>query len=303
MRKFVHSYASKKNMMLLNKMKAGCCLLGIIALASCKEIGPAIDFGGGAPATDTTFLATAETATERKVLMEEFTGVSCPPCPAGHDIVKNLKTQYPGRIIVVAYHVRNIPQAAPTDHSLYDFRTDDATDVGKLFGLGSLPNAAIDRSQTNNTYLYESTTWSGQMSNRMQLASPVNISLASLYNSDSREVTLNIHVAYTASVSKKQVLNVALIQDGIIDAQKSGLQLEEDYEHNYVLRDMVTPISGTPIMDAFATKEPGRVYERIMKIKVDPAWDPVHCQLVVFVSNADGADKEVQQVAEVKVIP
>ena len=115
-------------------------------------------------------------------------------------------------------------------------------------------------------------------------------------------MTLNIHVAYTAGVSKKQVLNVALIQDSIIDYQKSGLQVEENYVHNYVLRDMVTPISGTPIMDAMTIKEPGRVYERTMKIKLDPAWDAAHCQLVVFISNAEGADKEVLQAEEVKVI-
>ena len=59
----------------------------LLALTSCEEKGPAIDFGGGATAVDTTYLGTAPTAQQRIVVVEEFTGGMCANCPKARDLL------------------------------------------------------------------------------------------------------------------------------------------------------------------------------------------------------------------------
>ena len=71
------------------------------------------------------------------------------------------------------------------------------------------------------------------------------------------------------------------------------------YRHEHVLRDMITTATGTPIMSTLAEKEAGRVYERTFTYTLAAAWVPENCRLIAFVTNNNGADKEVRQVTEI----
>ena len=49
-------------------------------------------------------LLSTQAQVTRKVLMEEYTGTWCPNCPDGHDTIKKLLLDHPGRLVVVGMH-------------------------------------------------------------------------------------------------------------------------------------------------------------------------------------------------------
>lgn len=279
-------------------------VLGLLFLASCEETPPYIDFSG-ARAEDTTYLAAApETPQQRRVLMEEFTGVSCPPCPNGHIKIAAIETQYPERFIAVGFSPFGVPQAEPVHNlSQYDFRTQEGTSLKGDFGVANLPAAVIDRVEGGTGYTVDVLSWSSFVDTRMAVPTKVNLHLSSVYNPGTREAEVTVRAHYTAGVSGKQVLTLLLLENNIVDAQKNGLNIDTFYNHKHVFRKMYTPYVGSPMIDSIANKEPGRVYERRFKIQVDQAWNPDNCKLVAYISNNEPGDKEVQQAEEIKLKP
>lgn len=272
--------------------------IGLLTVfSSCTEIGPSIDFGT-AFTEDTTYVTSVESPQLKNTLIEEFTGVSCPPCPSGHEIVRSIKSQHTGRVIVIAYHILNFPQAEPIHNvSKQDFRTQDATDVGNSIfnGIGAMPVAGIDRVLINSSPVITKGVWPSTVTQQMAQITPINIFLSRMYNDASREVVLTVKVSFTAVVAKKLAVNIAIVEDSIIDAQKNQLAIDTFYTHNYVLRDLITPINGNPFLDDISSKEPGRVYERKFVFPVDSNWVASRCKIVAFVNANEPDDKEVKQ--------
>ncbi len=281
----------------------------LFLMQSCEEVGPQIDFGPGvAQGEDTTYSADIEEPQSKKVLAEEFTGVSCPPCPNGHTQMRNIKKTIDGNMIIVAYHILNYPQAYPVEKdgsllSKYDFRTEDATDVvNNLFGgIKNMPVAIFDRTPVNGNLQLDLTQWSNPPKQRAALGTPVNVHLTSTYNADTKKATATVKIAYTDTVNVPQTINLMVIEDSIIDAQKVGLQIEKEYVHEHVLRDVVTPIAGAQIPAKVNPKEAGKVYERRFTFDVSDKWHVEHCHVVAFVADDAGSDKSVVQAAEAKL--
>lgn len=284
-------------------------LLSVLWFQSCKEIGPAIDFGE--VGEDTAYTTTPETPQTRKMLAEEFTGVSCPPCPKGHEAMRAIKASKNGNVVVIGYHIFNYAQANPVEKdgqklSKYDFRTQDATDVANsvLGGLGGMPEAAFDRTLYKNKHLTSRIEWNGAADARgaAQTTTPVNIHITSTYDATTLEATVKVKLAYTDDVNFKQTLTLAVIEDSVIDAQKTDTSIIKDYVHEHVLRDIVTPVTGVLIPTKVDPKVAGRVYERTFKVPVKPEWHAEHCKLVVFVSNDEPNNRDVVHTEEAHLI-
>jgi hypothetical protein len=111
-------------------------LSALVLFSACtKEIGPAIDFSK-VQAKDTFYMAPVENAQLKNVLIEEFTGVKCPNCPDGHDIVATIQNTNPNRVIAIGYYPFNQAQTQPlAGLTKEDFRLTDATDLSTLLGL------------------------------------------------------------------------------------------------------------------------------------------------------------------------
>lgn len=294
----------------MNKIWLLAGIAAVIGMASCKEVGPAINFGGGAKAVDTTYTAEAEKPQSRVVLVEEFTGCSCPPCPSGHLIIYGpggIKEQHPDQVAVIAYHIFNFPQAEPVHgHAKFDFRTQDATDVGAhIFGgIGSLPNGGIDRKKNtaaNNVLLFEKPLWSQAVNGDVSVKPAANLVVTSSYDAATRNAIVKVHIAYTQDVAKKQSLTLAIVESNILDAQKTDTSIIDNYTHRSVLRDIITQYYGDGVIDSIATKKAGRVYERTFSFAVNKDWNADNCALVAFISNNEADDKEVVQAAEVNL--
>lgn len=285
-------------------------LLAAVVATGCKEkLNNVIDFGT-VTAEDTTYTAPIETPQWRRVLIEEFTGVSCPPCPKGHIALQSIIAQHHNAALdidsvsVIGIQSTGIPQANPVDQPPYFSRNDNRTAAGSeiyntIYGtFGNIPRAGVDRVPVDGALAMNRDLWANNVTARLRVPTPVNITLTSTYNEDSRQAVIKVRLAYTSAVARQQNLNLAIVEDDIIDAQKNDLIVDSMYRHEHVLRDMLTIATGTPIMNDLATKEAGRVYERTFIYTVNTSWAPEKCRLIAFVTNNNGADKEVQQSAE-----
>lgn len=293
-----------------NKFITTYILLVILLFNSCTEVGPSIELipSTSGVGNDTTYATTIETPSFKKVLAEEFTGVSCPPCPNGHKLMASLYDQLNGNLVVLSYHINNYPQTAPVEKdgqiiSKYDFRTDDATEIGTTFfnGVSAIPVASFDRIAVSGELLLSTTKWSNAAKVRASEKSPVNIHLASSYNSSTREAILKLQFAYTSEILINHNYTIGIIEDSIIDAQKDGLEIKKEYLHKHVLRDIITPIYGTPVPDKVKPFIPGKVYEHSIKYALDSSWKDSHCSFVVFLHYNDKGNKEVIQAEEIAV--
>ncbi len=278
-------------------------LVCIAGLAACEEKGPAIDFGGGPAAADTTYVATIEAPQQRNIIVEEFTGASCPPCPPAREKLNAVVAQNPGRVLPIEIHIKNYPQSAPAEGHKYDLRTDDGTDIGKTIyqGVRNMPSAGVARIPVSNQILLDVGQWAGTINTALAAPTPVNMDVTSTYDASARVATIKVRVRYTSAVNAKQYLTLAVLEDDIVDVQEYADHYDDNYTFHHTLRDIVTPITGDEILSDIPNKEPGRVYERTFIYNVNEAWNVDNCSVVAYVHNNDATSKEILQGAEAKI--
>ncbi len=284
--------------------------LACLSFASCKEVPVrGIDLGIVKP-YDSTYVETGSvTVQPRNIVIEEFTGVKCVNCPQGHEKIQEIKNKLGDRVVLLSIQpAGRLPSLTLkySGHTKNDNTTDDGAAIFDfLNGAGALPAACVDRVPASGVMLQTATpTWPGLADQRVALSSPVRMTLTiTSYNSTTREAVITVKALYTESVTKQQYLTVAIKEDAVIDAQLGPGGVEDDYVHNNLLRDVITPATGQRILQAFPTIEKGRVYESRIFYKVADNWKPENCRIVAYVSKNDAGDKEVEQAAEVKLIP
>ena len=274
----------------------------IVLFSACtKEIGPAIDFSK-VQAKDTFYMAPVENAQLKNVLIEEFTGVKCPNCPDGHNIVATIQNANPSRVIAIGYYPFGQAQTEPLkDLTKADFRIADATELSTLLGgIQFLPIAAVDRKMFGGAILTARTLWSSNVQARLSVATPINMQLSVSYDDASREAIIKTTLKYTSALSTKHNISLAIYENNLVDAQEYPTYIDSSYTFKHVLRDVITPVGGASVLDSLTTKVAGLVFEKTILYTLPAKWNPSNCKIVAFVHDA-AATKEVYQVIEKSV--
>lgn len=281
-----------------------------ITLISCKEVP--IKIGVDPFAKDSTYLSgSVEPEEVKNFLIEEYTGVKCTNCPAGAVALEELNAQNDHRFRIVAHHEGNLADPI-ANKSIQDFRTDDGKQIIKsIFNeQGSKPTVAFDRlpiGGSPNKYLVDGKDyWPNAIARMKSLNSttPVNIKVTSKYNDMQGQYDIEAIVHYTKATSGNNRLHLFLIESEISDA---FISTDTFITYDHVFRKSVTPVTGNPILDSFATKEAGRVYIYRTSVKIDKtdtkqkAWNPEHMKVVAFVSVSAPGEQHVLQVEEAKL--
>lgn len=279
----------------------------ITSFFSCKEKNDVINTGGTVVLTDTTYTKTPDTVVARKVLVEEFTGATCTNCPDARQYLKAISDANPNRIISIELHTNNHIKGEPVKYiHKYDLRSIDETDIFKsifrgYFPFGSIPNAGIDRTASGGEILFMRANWASIINTRITTESPIKLTLTNTYDDAKASGIIKVNASYTKSISTKNYISIAIIEDNIVDAQEFLDHVDTFYNFQHVFRKSFTPASGTEILSTITTKEPGRVYEGSFKYNIDAAWKPENCRIVVWVHNNDANTKEVLQAEEIHV--
>jgi len=277
-----------------------------IFLAACRELPPPglvlKDPVTGVKLVDTCYTEPSFTPQEKVVLLEEFTGVRCVNCPPAHDNIDNIIATRPqGRVISVSMHNMN-PLAEPYEDEY--FRTDEGIAISDhVGGTNFIPSGVVDRFNFDGdtTIIELRTKWAALVDVQLAKATPVNVTVSIRgYDPETRTLIVNVWLHFTQAVSDKHHISVMIIESGIIATQSMPppQPADSNYVHNRVLRGMMTPWNGTPLMCNLTM---GTVIEKDFAIVLGETWVPEGCEVIAFVHKSSGFD--VLQAASVKVSP
>lgn len=203
------------------------------------------------------------TPQNKKVVLEEFTGIHCGYCPDGHKRANDLVTANPGKVILVNIHSGGY--AVPSG-SEPDFRTTEGTAIDGAAGITGYPSGSINRS--TSPWGQSRANWASLSNQILAQSSPVNVFVKSYVDFPTRTLTTEVEVYYTGNSTKSSnYLTVDLLQNEYLGPQSdygnynptnwvNGL-----YKHNHFLR-MQLHNGGSAFGEKLDTTTKGKYYYR-----------------------------------------
>jgi hypothetical protein len=201
------------------------------------------------------------TPQNKKVVLEEYTGLHCGYCPDGHRMANDFVAANPGKVFLVNIHAGYF--ATPSTGEP-DFRTTEGNALNLANGVSSYPNGSINRS--TNPWGQSRNLWSGLITGILGQSSPVNVAVRATADFASRTLTTEVEAYYTAnSPQSKNYLTVMLLQSDYAAYQSDYGSYNPTnwctngyYKHNHILR-MILSKNGTS-GEALDTTTLGKYY-------------------------------------------
>lgn len=248
----------------------------VTAFSSCYE--PVIDIPLVEPQTG-----------DRYILLEEFTGVRCVTCPQGAAEIANLKSFYGKNLIPVAIHAGFFAVKYPG--SRYDLKTSNGQSLHDWFGApDGYPSAVINRqvfAGESGLHLGRN-QWANYISQQLQVIPKVKLSMRANFNESTRQLEVTVDVEAQEDINRDLRLSVLLKEDNIVDIQadvNAPGGLVPQYNHKYVLRDMLTNFDGNFLTNRMRFKD--KVSQTLVYQVPDEEngwWKAGDMQIVAFVT-------------------
>lgn len=224
--------------------------------------------GAAAMAEETPALVSTE-AQNRKILIEEFTGIGCGNCPRAHRTSNGIVAAYPGQAFVI-----NIHQGGYANNQTPNLTTAYGDALYNQSGASSFgyPAGTINRHyfEDNDAMYVIDTKWATTAPKVLDMPSYVNVGAKASIDWTTRKLTVDVEVYYTATPeAASNYVNVALLQD-YIPGPQSGMAsnpaqvIDGQYSHMHALRDFLTDQWGDQITDLAAGKLIKKTYEKVL---------------------------------------
>ncbi|HNT19074.1 MAG TPA: Omp28-related outer membrane protein [Saprospiraceae bacterium] len=184
----------------------------------------------------------------QNVLIEEYTGVRCQNCPAGAQLLEELKRIHGDRLIILSIHGGFFAQPTNAENK---FRLDNAfgAELIRLFNepLG-YPSAMISRKifDGQSSRFLGGGFWAGYVAEELDQEPIIGLELEILPDPDPLALKVKVHVRALEVQSQVLSLSVALTETNIRDAQLTPTGVDTNYVHRHVLRSFLSAISGDP---------------------------------------------------------
>lgn len=264
-------------------------LLTLAGLWSCNENAPII------PCLSCNDGEVIVEPTDKKILVEEFTGVRCVNCPAGSAEIENLLDIHGERLIAVSIHAGFF--STPYANSNEDYTIPEGTALeGFLDSPLGYPTAVINRKlfENQDDLQLTQTSWGGLIQQEKSELSPLILDLNLTFDEGSRQLTANTKIQPAENLTGEYRYSVMVTESGIKDVQLTPDGEIEDYEHKHVLRDMMTPFNGESIDEDFTV---GTTVEKEHQMTLPDSWDFNKVTVIVLVHET-GSSREVIQAEE-----
>jgi len=251
---------------------------------------------------------------EKKVLIEDFTGHRCTGCPTATKEISAIQDIYGDQVIAIAIHPSGAgnftqPESPDEEGFQYDWRTSWGDNWGETFlVLGfDLPKGMVNRIGDQSKIL-DSGEWAEVVADELKKEVDYKIDITS----DANSVTLRTEIQNDINGNFKYV--VCLTESNIINSQKDGALNIEDYEHNNVLRTVLADeeLSSTTNYSAGQIIEKTIAYDlsSLEQLNIDYSlqniqygngnaggWNAANMSVVAYIYNE--ITKEIMQVEEV----
>lgn len=180
------------------------------------------------------------TPSNRNVLLEEFTGVSCQYCPDGHKIANQIKAANPDRVCLI-----NIHQGGYANNT---YTTTFGNALANQTGLEGYPAGTVNRHVfTGSNTALDRGNWAQAANLIMGMSSPVNIAAEGTLDWNTRTLNIRVQLYYTGTQTvTSNMLNVAITQDYVLGSQTGGStwnpeqMVGNQYMHMHMLRHLIT---------------------------------------------------------------
>ena len=234
------------------------------------------------------------TQQNKNVIIEEFTGIGCVFCPAGHLIGQTLHDNSPNDVFLINIHTGSYasPQGPGTD-----FRTSFGSSIAGQSNLSGYPAGTVNRhqfsmSQNGGTAMSRS-DWSSASYQLLGQSSPVNVGIQASVDIATNVLTVDVEVYYTGTQTvSTNMLNVAVVQHNVEGPQTGGqahnpgqMLSNGNYNHNHMLRHLLTGQWGEYIQ----TLNPGTLYSNqytwTMPADIGgTTLDPTNISVIAFIA-------------------
>ena len=139
----------------------------------------------------------------KKAVLEEFTGVKCTWCPAGHAIANSMVAADPNNVILINIHscsFANVNSGEP------DFKTTEGNAIDAMPGMliagypaGSINRLVLPNPQTAGGIASSRNVWIANGNTVKAQSAYCNIALQGTINVQTRVLTVDVEVYYTAN--------------------------------------------------------------------------------------------------------
>lgn len=243
------------------------------------------------------------TETGKVVLVEELTGVSCPNCPKGAAVIESIHALFGSSVVSYGVHGKQLTK--PKDNSKYDFRNPDAEELEDFLApFWGKPAASINRvffEGEDNATTTSIEQWPSFVDQELQKEQLLEIAIDSEYDENSRTTTINIGVSALSDIPGNLQLHVAITESHLIDPQDDINTTIQDFEHNHVLKELITQLLGDDIVSNItANQSVNRTYSYTVPEENNGEWTVDNMEIIVFVTSTDN-DGEVIQAGSIHI--
>lgn len=204
------------------------------------------------------------TPQNKKIILEEFTGIHCTYCPDGHARANAIVAANPGNAFVVNIHVGGYATPSAGEP---DFRTPFGALIAGQTALSGYPSGTVNRTvfaaplpMTAGGTAMGRGSWLSAADQTKVLPSYVNLAAEATIDVNTRLLTVHVETYYTAgSPVATNKLNVVLLQNNTTGPQTGGGQ-GSNYNHQHRLVHMLTGQWGADITTTTAGTFVDRTY-------------------------------------------
>ncbi len=243
------------------------------------------------------------TGVQKKIILEDYTGFTCPNCPKGAEAVHSLMETYSKSVIPIAVHAGYFakPKSSASSPYKYDFRTDIGEEWDKFFGMSEAGNPCglINRLNSHKIYSYQE--WVAVIAEQQNKLADFEITLKSSLDEAANKINADVSIKTLDNLKEKYSLCVVLVQDNIVDYQDNGGTPIPEFVHNHVLRAGFNGAWGEAIITSPISKNEVIAKNYSLNIKNDTKhpWNRPHLKAIAFVYNT--STYEIMQAEEVVV--
>ncbi|NTW33819.1 MAG: Omp28-related outer membrane protein, partial [Bacteroidetes bacterium] len=176
-----------------------------------------------------------DTASIRKIILEEFTGHQCPNCPLGNIKAQQLKSIYGEKLILISIHAGDFAEPG-TGEFADDFRCPTGNELNTFFAPTFYPKGMVSRTGFPTNAAIDKDAWGTRIQTINNLAPEVKIEISNSYNSSTRTSNINLEFDALQNMTGTYKLAVYLTEDSIVSAQTTTNDPDhsDDIIHDYV---------------------------------------------------------------------
>ena len=225
----------------------------------------------------------------RTILLEDFTGQACGFCPGAHVSIEELRDLYGDSFIPVAVHVAY--QATYGNGHVPNIGTPVAQPYVDAFGEAPKPNGLLNRREVNGQLWIDKDAWATEMEPLLNLPKLMTLDGASTYDSGNGTVSINIEGAPLTDLTGDHNLVIYLVEDHVIAPQLIYPDVHPDYpaggtiadyDHEHLLRDIVTDPWGEPFFQGAIS---GETFTHLETFSLSSDYVASNCHIVAYVRN------------------